>query len=34
MSEMEVLRAYRFALDPSDAGRAALSRYSGACRWA
>lgn len=34
MPGTEVLRAYRFALDPSDAERAALSRYSGACRWA
>lgn len=34
MPGMEVLRAYRFTLDPNDAERAALSRYSGACRWA
>ncbi|MFD6555330.1 RNA-guided endonuclease TnpB family protein [Streptomyces sp. NPDC058398] len=34
MPGTEVLRAYRFALDPSDAERAALSRYAGACRWA
>lgn len=34
MPKTEVLRAYRFALDPSDAERAALSRYAGACRWA
>ncbi|GAA2774603.1 RNA-guided endonuclease TnpB family protein [Kitasatospora cinereorecta] len=34
MPETQVLRAYRFALDPSDAERAALSRYAGACRWA
>ncbi|WP_328475766.1 transposase [Streptomyces sp. NBC_00377] len=34
MPGTEVVRAYRFALDPSDAERATLSRYSGACRWA
>ncbi|MEE1782126.1 RNA-guided endonuclease TnpB family protein [Streptomyces sp. SP17BM10] len=34
MPGTQVLRAYRFALDPSDAQRAALSRYAGACRWA
>lgn len=34
MPVAEVLRAYRFTLDPSDPERAALSRYSGACRWA
>ncbi|MFJ1877781.1 RNA-guided endonuclease TnpB family protein [Streptomyces chartreusis] len=34
MPKTEVLRAYRFALDPSGAERAALSRYAGACRWA
>ncbi|MEU2856486.1 RNA-guided endonuclease TnpB family protein [Streptomyces syringium] len=34
MPGAEVLRAYRFTLDPSDAERAALSRYAGACRWA
>ncbi|WP_167368117.1 RNA-guided endonuclease TnpB family protein [Streptomyces agglomeratus] len=34
MPGTEVLRAYRFTLDPSDAERAALSRYAGACRWA
>ncbi|WP_051966279.1 RNA-guided endonuclease TnpB family protein [Kitasatospora mediocidica] len=34
MPRTEVLRAYRFALDASDAQRAALSRYAGACRWA
>ncbi len=34
MPVTEVLRAYRFTLDPSDRERAALSRYSGACRWA
>ncbi|MFI9742412.1 RNA-guided endonuclease TnpB family protein [Streptomyces sp. NPDC052494] len=28
------MRAYRFALDPSDAERAKLARYAGACRWA
>ncbi|MFG2351592.1 RNA-guided endonuclease TnpB family protein [Streptomyces phaeochromogenes] len=34
MPGTEVVRAYRFALDTSDAERAALSRYAGACRWA
>ncbi|MFG3369664.1 RNA-guided endonuclease TnpB family protein [Streptomyces sp. NPDC090032] len=34
MPKTEVLRAYRFTLDPSDAECAALSRYAGACRWA
>ncbi|MDH6136652.1 putative transposase [Kitasatospora sp. MAA4] len=34
MPGTEVLRAYRFALNPSDAQCAALSRYAGACRWA
>ncbi|MEE1761071.1 RNA-guided endonuclease TnpB family protein [Streptomyces sp. SP18BB07] len=34
MPKTEVLRAFRFALDPSDAERTALSRYAGACRWA
>ncbi|MEV0454957.1 RNA-guided endonuclease InsQ/TnpB family protein [Catellatospora methionotrophica] len=34
MPQAEVLRAYRFALDPSDAERAELARYAGACRWA
>jgi transposase len=34
MPKTEVLRAYRFTLDPSDAERATLSRYAGACRWA
>ncbi|MCZ4102220.1 MULTISPECIES: helix-turn-helix domain-containing protein [Streptomyces] len=34
MPGTEVLRAYRFALDPSVAELAALSRYAGACRWA
>ncbi|MCM2412380.1 transposase [Streptomyces sp. RKAG290] len=34
MPETQVLRAYRFALDPTDAERATLSRYAGACRWA
>ncbi|MFG2776160.1 RNA-guided endonuclease InsQ/TnpB family protein [Streptomyces sp. NPDC048350] len=34
MPQTEVLRAYRFALDPSDAERAELARYAGACRWA
>lgn len=34
MPETEVLRTYRFALDPTDAERAELTRYAGACRWA
>ncbi|XMN11218.1 RNA-guided endonuclease TnpB family protein [Streptomyces griseobrunneus] len=34
MPETQVLRAYRFALDPTDAERAELARYAGACRWA
>ncbi|MFF1837968.1 RNA-guided endonuclease InsQ/TnpB family protein [Streptomyces sp. NPDC058231] len=34
MPETQVLRAYRFALDPTDAERAELGRYAGACRWA
>lgn len=34
MPQIEVLRAFRFALDPSDAERAELARYAGACRWA
>ncbi|MFF9981241.1 RNA-guided endonuclease TnpB family protein [Streptomyces erythrochromogenes] len=29
-----MLRAYRFALDPSDAELVELGRYAGACRWA
>lgn len=32
--ETEVLRAFRFTLDPSDAQLAALSRHAGAARWA
>jgi transposase len=32
--QVEVLRVYRFTLDPSDAERAELGRYAGACRWA
>lgn len=34
MPETQVLRAYRFALDPTDAERVELARYAGACRWA
>ncbi|XMN11791.1 transposase (plasmid) [Streptomyces griseobrunneus] len=34
MPRTEVLRTFRFALDPSEVERAALSRYAGACRWA
>ncbi|WP_441248275.1 RNA-guided endonuclease InsQ/TnpB family protein [Kitasatospora sp. McL0602] len=34
MPGTQVLRAYRFTLDPSEAQRATLSRYAGACRWA
>ncbi|MEV4764849.1 RNA-guided endonuclease TnpB family protein [Micromonospora chokoriensis] len=34
MPQAEVLRAYRFALDPTGVQRAQLARYAGACRWA
>jgi putative transposase len=34
MTTQEVLRAYRFALDPSDSQAALLARYAGAARWA
>ncbi|MFL0579494.1 RNA-guided endonuclease InsQ/TnpB family protein [Dietzia sp. 179-F 9C3 NHS] len=30
---VEVLRAYRFCLDPAEAQRQALARYAGAARW-
>ncbi|MFJ2202930.1 RNA-guided endonuclease InsQ/TnpB family protein [Streptomyces violaceusniger] len=34
MAAQEVLRAYRFALDPTDAQLESLARYAGAARWA
>lgn len=34
MAVEEVLRAYKFTLDPTDAQRADLARYAGASRWA
>ncbi|WP_079102929.1 helix-turn-helix domain-containing protein [Streptomyces sp. TP-A0356] len=34
MTRQEVLRAYRFALDPTAAQTVALVRYAGAARWA
>ncbi|MFJ2883423.1 RNA-guided endonuclease InsQ/TnpB family protein [Streptomyces sp. NPDC087272] len=34
MPTTEVLRAYRFTLDPTDAQRSDLARHAGACRWA
>lgn len=34
MAEKEILRAYRYAIDPTDAQLAALAQHAGAQRWA